>query len=46
MKRLTLILATLAISFTMMAQQSMIDSYFKKYALIMIFKDFQEFFFQ
>lgn len=32
MKRLTLILATLAMSFTMMAQQSMIDSYFKKYA--------------
>lgn len=32
MKRLTLILATLAISFTMMAQQSMIDSFFEKYA--------------
>lgn len=31
MKRLTLILATLAISFTMMAQQSMIDTYFEKF---------------
>lgn len=32
MKRLTLILATIAISFTMMAQQTVIDKYFEKYA--------------
>lgn len=32
MKRLTLILTAIAISFTMMAQQSVIDKYFEKYA--------------
>lgn len=32
MKRLTLILATLAISFTMMAQESLINKYFEKYS--------------
>jgi hypothetical protein len=32
MKRLTLILATLAISFSMMAQESLINKYFEKYS--------------